>query len=88
MRFLLEGERSYVGSTQLYHCLKKLGIDPPPLPPLPYIFSGEELSYYLDSLEIELRKAPQGIEDYDYAVKVLKTLRKWADSGLIVHVVS
>lgn len=86
MRFLKEGERAYIGAAQLYQKLQNLNIDPPPLPPLPYIFSGEELTYYLDTLENELQSTPRGSEDYHYVATVLAALRRWADSGLVVHV--
>lgn len=85
--FLLDQERAYCGASALFQKMERLEIDPVlyELPPH-YIFSPETLHYYLDSVLNELRGKPQN-EDYFYVQRVCESLRKWADRGLIVHVI-
>ncbi|BCS54091.1 hypothetical protein GSbR_41740 [Geobacter sp. SVR] len=88
MRFLLDNERAWVGASQFYVALDKLGISPTLYAlPIPYIFSADELQYYLDSLENELRGKPRN-DYYSYVKERCVKLSEWASRGVIVHVVS
>lgn len=86
MRFLTENENVYLGASNLYQKLKNLNIDPPPIPNLPCVFAAEEMGYWLDSLENDLRLCQGKSEDYQYVASVIKTLRRWADLGRLIHV--
>lgn len=88
MRFLLSNERAYVGASNLFDALEKLGVNTTLFTlPIPYILSSEELSYWLDCLDNELRsiRAPS-LQYYDYVKQVSRALRKWADAGHIIHI--
>ena len=86
MRFLYENEMAYLGANHLYQKLNNLNIDPPPIPSLPCVFSAEDMGYWLDSLENDLRLCQGKGDDYHYVAAVLKTLRRWSDLGRLIHV--
>ena len=84
---LFEGERAWLGSTEFYVALGKLGIDYHLYElPCPYILSAEELAYYTESILNDL-KGKQPSEYLDYVKQRCKALQSWADRGYIVHVV-
>lgn len=88
MKFLLEGERGWCGASRLFDALVKLGIDPALYTiEVPYVFSAQELDYYLDSLENELWGKERN-DYYLYIKQICGSLRKWTNNGYIVHVVS
>jgi hypothetical protein len=88
MKFLLEGERGWIGASRFFEALEKLNISRILYSvPIPYVFSASELEYYVDTLENELRGKP--INDYNLYIKqICSSLRKWALDGLVVHVIS
>ncbi len=88
MRFLLSNERAYVGASRLFEALEKLNVNTTLFTlPIPYILSSEELSYWLDCLDNELRGLRNpNLQHYDYVKQVGKALRKWADAGHIIHI--
>jgi len=87
MTFLLEGERAWLGASQFYKALTRLNI---PVEiyhlELPHIFSGEELDYYLDSLENDLRSADRTSDYYQYVKQICRKLREWTSKGYVIHV--
>ena len=88
MRFLLSNERAYVGASNLFSYLDKLGVNTTLFAlPIPYIMSSEELSYWLDCLDNELRSLGNPNQPYlDYVKQVSRALRKWADAGHVIHI--
>lgn len=88
MRFLLSNERAYVGASNLFEALDKLGVNTTLFTlPIPYILSSEELSYWLDCLDNELRSLTKpNLQYYDYVKQISKALRKWADNSYVVHI--
>lgn len=88
MRFLLSNERAYVGASNLFDALDKLNVNKTLFTlPIPYILSSEELSYWLDCLDNELRSLYNPNQQYyDYVKQVSKALRKWSDAGHVIHI--
>lgn len=88
MRFLglYEAERSWLGSSELYRALGKLGIDYRLYElPVPYILSADEVLYYVESILQDIRGKPESIY-LDYVKDRCYALRRWAEAGYIVHV--
>lgn len=87
MKFLLEGERGWCGASGFFAALTKLGVSPALYAlPIPYIISADELDYYLDSLEHELRNKERN-EYYLYIKRICGSLRKWSNNGYVIHIV-
>lgn len=88
MRFLLSNERAYVGASNLFDALEKLNVNTTLFAlPIPYILSSEELGYWLDCLDNELRSLRNANPHYyEYVKQVSRALRKWADAGHIIHI--
>lgn len=84
--FLLENERAYIGASNLFSKLKRLGVPIAPYEiPTPFIFKAEELEFYAESLLNELRGKPKTDEYYEVK-RICKGLLKWAENGFICHV--
>lgn len=89
MKFLalFEGERAWLGSSEFYFALGKLGINYRLYElPCPIVLSAEEVLFYAESVLNDLRgKAPS--EYLDYVKHRCIALKGWAERGYIVHVV-
>lgn len=83
---LYEGERCWLGSSEFYNALGRLGIDYRLYElPTPYVISADELNYYVESILNDIRGLPPS--DYlDYIMVRCTSLKRWADKGFIVHV--
>lgn len=93
MKFLAlyEGERAWIGATELYSALGKLGIDyrlyelPSHYPDGRYVLKAEELNIYTESILNDLKGKPH-TEQYEYVKQRCEALKRWAEKGYIVHV--
>jgi len=89
MKFLAlyEGERAWLGSSDFYFALGKLGIDYRLYElPHPYVLSAYEVMYYSESILNDLiGKEPS--EYLDYVKQRCLALKSWAQKGYIIHVV-